>query len=85
MPFFQRGRRRDPFSFIPEQAQAPGNEKAGQDIMNNEDLAKLDEIARKIERLREMGIEYILLNGGGTSRENLRRFAASRAQDARCN
>ena len=25
--------------------------------------------------LRGMGVEYILLNGGGTSRENLRRFA----------
>ena len=26
-------------------------------------------------RLRGMGVEYMLLNGGGTSRENLRRFA----------
>ncbi len=34
-----------------------------------------DEIARKIEKLRGMGIEYLLLNGGGTSRQNLRRFA----------
>jgi alkanesulfonate monooxygenase SsuD/methylene tetrahydromethanopterin reductase-like flavin-dependent oxidoreductase (luciferase family) len=34
-----------------------------------------DEICRKIERLREQGVEYLLLNGGGTSRENLRRFA----------
>ncbi|MFI4980177.1 MAG: LLM class flavin-dependent oxidoreductase [Nevskiales bacterium] len=34
-----------------------------------------DEIARKIETLRGMGVEYILLNGGGTSRENLHRFA----------
>ena len=34
-----------------------------------------DEIARKIETLRDMGVEYILLNGGGTARENLRRFA----------
>lgn len=34
-----------------------------------------DEICRKIERLRDAGIEYLLLNGGGTSRENLRRFA----------
>ncbi len=34
-----------------------------------------DEIARKMETLRGMGMEYILLNGGGTSRENLRRFA----------
>ena len=30
---------------------------------------------RKLETLRDMGVEYILLNGGGTSRENLRRFA----------
>ena len=34
-----------------------------------------DQICRKIERLRDMGVAYILLNGGGTSRENLRRFA----------
>ena len=34
-----------------------------------------DEIARKIEKLRDMGVEDILLNGGGTSRDNLRRFA----------
>ena len=34
-----------------------------------------DEIAAKLERLRKLGIEYLLLNGGGPSRENLRRFA----------
>ncbi|MBN8925729.1 MAG: F420-dependent methylene-tetrahydromethanopterin reductase [Rhodospirillales bacterium 69-11] len=34
-----------------------------------------DDIARKLERLQAMGVEYVLLNGGGTSRENLRRFA----------
>jgi alkanesulfonate monooxygenase SsuD/methylene tetrahydromethanopterin reductase-like flavin-dependent oxidoreductase (luciferase family) len=34
-----------------------------------------DQIARKLETLRDMGVEYILLNGGGTSRDNLRRFA----------
>lgn len=34
-----------------------------------------DQICRKIETLRAAGVEYILLNGGGTSRENLRRFA----------
>lgn len=34
-----------------------------------------EEICRKIERLQDAGVEYILLNGGGTSRENLRRFA----------
>jgi alkanesulfonate monooxygenase SsuD/methylene tetrahydromethanopterin reductase-like flavin-dependent oxidoreductase (luciferase family) len=34
-----------------------------------------DEIIRKVQRLRDQGVEYILLNGGGTSRENLRRFA----------
>jgi alkanesulfonate monooxygenase SsuD/methylene tetrahydromethanopterin reductase-like flavin-dependent oxidoreductase (luciferase family) len=35
-----------------------------------------DEICRKIERLQAQGVEYILLNGGGTSRRNLQRFAA---------
>jgi alkanesulfonate monooxygenase SsuD/methylene tetrahydromethanopterin reductase-like flavin-dependent oxidoreductase (luciferase family) len=34
-----------------------------------------DEIAAKLEILQKMGVEYVLLNGGGTSRENLRRFA----------
>jgi len=34
-----------------------------------------DEICRKIERLQAQGVEYLLLNGGGTNRENLRRFA----------
>jgi alkanesulfonate monooxygenase SsuD/methylene tetrahydromethanopterin reductase-like flavin-dependent oxidoreductase (luciferase family) len=34
-----------------------------------------DQICRKIEKLRDMGVEYVLLNGGGTSRDNLRRFA----------
>ena len=34
-----------------------------------------DEIARKLETLKSLGVEYVLLNGGGTSRENLRRFA----------
>jgi alkanesulfonate monooxygenase SsuD/methylene tetrahydromethanopterin reductase-like flavin-dependent oxidoreductase (luciferase family) len=34
-----------------------------------------DEICRKIEKLQAQGIEYLLLNGGGTSRHNLQRFA----------
>jgi len=34
-----------------------------------------DEICAKLERLEKMGVDYVLLNGGGTSRENLRRFA----------
>ncbi len=34
-----------------------------------------EEIIAKIQRLRDQGVEYILLNGGGTSRQNLRRFA----------
>jgi len=34
-----------------------------------------DEICRKIERLRDAGMETLLLNGGGTGRDNLRRFA----------
>ena len=34
-----------------------------------------DEICRKIERLQSRGVAYLLLNGGGTSRQNLRRFA----------
>ena len=34
-----------------------------------------DEIATKLERLRAAGIEHVLLNGGGGSVANLRRFA----------
>jgi alkanesulfonate monooxygenase SsuD/methylene tetrahydromethanopterin reductase-like flavin-dependent oxidoreductase (luciferase family) len=34
-----------------------------------------DEISRKLERLQAAGVEYVLLNGGGTSRRNLQRFA----------
>jgi alkanesulfonate monooxygenase SsuD/methylene tetrahydromethanopterin reductase-like flavin-dependent oxidoreductase (luciferase family) len=34
-----------------------------------------DEIARKLERLRQLGVEHVLLNGGGLSHDNLRRFA----------
>jgi alkanesulfonate monooxygenase SsuD/methylene tetrahydromethanopterin reductase-like flavin-dependent oxidoreductase (luciferase family) len=34
-----------------------------------------DEICRKLERLQAAGVDYILLNGGGTSRTNLQRFA----------
>jgi alkanesulfonate monooxygenase SsuD/methylene tetrahydromethanopterin reductase-like flavin-dependent oxidoreductase (luciferase family) len=35
-----------------------------------------DQIAAKLDRLRELGVEYVLLNGGGPSRDNLRRFAS---------
>jgi alkanesulfonate monooxygenase SsuD/methylene tetrahydromethanopterin reductase-like flavin-dependent oxidoreductase (luciferase family) len=34
-----------------------------------------DQIAVKVERLRGLGVEYVLLNGGSPSRDNLRRFA----------
>jgi alkanesulfonate monooxygenase SsuD/methylene tetrahydromethanopterin reductase-like flavin-dependent oxidoreductase (luciferase family) len=34
-----------------------------------------DQIAVKLARLRQFGVQYVLLNGGGTSRDNLRRFA----------
>jgi alkanesulfonate monooxygenase SsuD/methylene tetrahydromethanopterin reductase-like flavin-dependent oxidoreductase (luciferase family) len=34
-----------------------------------------DEIAEKLKRLRKLGVEYILLNGGGLAFESLRRFA----------
>src|SRR5262249_50666499 len=34
-----------------------------------------DEIAQKLERLRALGIEHVLLNGPSGSREHLRRFA----------
>ena len=34
-----------------------------------------EEIAAKLERLRKLGVEYVLLNGGGPAHESLRRFA----------
>jgi alkanesulfonate monooxygenase SsuD/methylene tetrahydromethanopterin reductase-like flavin-dependent oxidoreductase (luciferase family) len=34
-----------------------------------------DEIAQKLEKLRQLGVEYVLLNGGGPAHDSLRRFA----------
>jgi alkanesulfonate monooxygenase SsuD/methylene tetrahydromethanopterin reductase-like flavin-dependent oxidoreductase (luciferase family) len=34
-----------------------------------------DEIAIKLERLKKLGADYVLLNGGGLAHESLRRFA----------
>jgi len=34
-----------------------------------------DEIALKLEKLQTLGVEYVLLNGGGLALESLRRFA----------
>jgi len=34
-----------------------------------------DELAKKLERLRSLGVEYIVLNNGGLSHDSLRRFA----------
>jgi alkanesulfonate monooxygenase SsuD/methylene tetrahydromethanopterin reductase-like flavin-dependent oxidoreductase (luciferase family) len=34
-----------------------------------------DEIAVKLEKLQKLGVEYVLLNGGGLAHESLRRFA----------
>ena len=34
-----------------------------------------DEIARKLERLQQFGVGYVLLNGGGPAQDSLRRFA----------
>jgi len=34
-----------------------------------------DEIAGKLERLQELGVGYVLLNGGGPAQDSLRRFA----------
>jgi alkanesulfonate monooxygenase SsuD/methylene tetrahydromethanopterin reductase-like flavin-dependent oxidoreductase (luciferase family) len=35
-----------------------------------------DEIAQKLEKLRQLGVSYILLNGGGPAEDSLRRFAS---------
>jgi alkanesulfonate monooxygenase SsuD/methylene tetrahydromethanopterin reductase-like flavin-dependent oxidoreductase (luciferase family) len=34
-----------------------------------------DEIAKKLDKLRKLGVEYVLLNGGGPAHDSLRRFA----------
>jgi len=49
-------------------ASASGNEAAA--LYGNP-----DEISRKLEALREVGVHYVLANMGGGSRESLRRFA----------
>jgi alkanesulfonate monooxygenase SsuD/methylene tetrahydromethanopterin reductase-like flavin-dependent oxidoreductase (luciferase family) len=35
-----------------------------------------DQIAAELEALRAAGVEYVLLNGGETTRQTVRRFAA---------
>jgi alkanesulfonate monooxygenase SsuD/methylene tetrahydromethanopterin reductase-like flavin-dependent oxidoreductase (luciferase family) len=34
-----------------------------------------DEIARKLQNLQALGVDYVLLNGGGPAQDSLRRFA----------
>ena len=66
-------------------ARRPGNETRNRYILDDEKQARYesaesalfgtpDEIMRKLERLRAGGVEYVIINFGG-SRENIRRFA----------
>ncbi len=65
-------------------AQTPGGDNKAS-IMSYDDTREAneastlfgtpDEISAKLERLRAMGVRYLLLNGGATTRENIRRFA----------
>jgi alkanesulfonate monooxygenase SsuD/methylene tetrahydromethanopterin reductase-like flavin-dependent oxidoreductase (luciferase family) len=67
-----------------EVARAPGGE-GGSHILSYEHTAEAsesvalygtpDEILRKLEALRAVGVQYVLANIGGGSRESLRRFA----------
>jgi alkanesulfonate monooxygenase SsuD/methylene tetrahydromethanopterin reductase-like flavin-dependent oxidoreductase (luciferase family) len=60
---------RDVASHILAYAEAPGASEAAALY------GPPDRIARELRRLEQAGVDYVLLNGGGTSRENLRRFA----------
>jgi alkanesulfonate monooxygenase SsuD/methylene tetrahydromethanopterin reductase-like flavin-dependent oxidoreductase (luciferase family) len=66
-------------------ARRPGNETRNRYILDDEKKARYesaesalfgttDEIMRKLEELRAGGVEYVIINFGG-SRENIRRFA----------
>jgi alkanesulfonate monooxygenase SsuD/methylene tetrahydromethanopterin reductase-like flavin-dependent oxidoreductase (luciferase family) len=66
-------------------ARRPGNETRNRYILDDEKKARhesaesalfgtTDEIMRKLEELRAGGVEYVIINFGG-SRENIRRFA----------
>lgn len=66
-------------------ARRPGNETRNRYILDDEKKARhesaesalfgtTDEITRKLEKLRAGGVEYVIINFGG-SRENIRRFA----------
>ena len=66
-------------------ARRPGNETRDRYILDDEKKARFesaesalfgtpDEIMRKLEKLRAGGVEYVIINFGG-SRENIRRFA----------
>jgi alkanesulfonate monooxygenase SsuD/methylene tetrahydromethanopterin reductase-like flavin-dependent oxidoreductase (luciferase family) len=63
-----RGPASRPRSHILGYSEAPGAREA------HALIGSPDEIAAKLSRLREVGVEYVLLSGQG-SRENLRRFA----------
>ena len=66
-------------------ARRPGNETRDRYILDDEKKARFesaesalfgtpDEIMRKLEKLRAGGVEYVIINFGG-SRDNIRRFA----------
>ena len=66
-------------------ARRPGNETRDRYILDDEKKARYesaesalfgtpDEIMRKLEKLRAGGVEYVIINFGG-SRDNIRRFA----------
>jgi len=66
-------------------ARRPGNETRNRYLLDDEKKARYesaesalfgtpDEIMRKLEKLRAGGVEYVIINFGG-SRENIRRFA----------
>ena len=62
-------RRRDPRRASNRTRKRPGYESAESALFGTP-----DEIMRKLEALRQGGVEYVIINFGG-SRENIRRFA----------
>jgi len=72
-------RRLDAISKGPDGAKSKASIMAFSDTREASEESALygtpDEIAKKLEKLRGLGVEYVLLNGGGPAQESLRRFA----------
>jgi len=66
-------------SRLPDGTQSKASVVAFSDTREASEAAALygtpDEIAAKLDKLRRLGVDYVLLNGGALAHESLRRFA----------